>query len=114
MGKFAQGEVKYVERIPETLWAWLPEKKSGPIAPKWVKHWLTEFHKDLGYRGNEWPCDVARHSLASHYAALSGSVETVAAAINHKDSSTTLKYCLRRVSPDAGKAYFQILPKAIG
>ena len=97
MGKFAQGEVKYVERIPETLWAWLPEKKSGPIAPKWVKHWLTEFHKDLGYRGNEWPCDVARHSLASHYAALSGSVETMAA-----DSS-----------PPSGSGGFPDLPPAL-
>ncbi len=110
-GKFEQGEVEFVEGIPETLWHWLPKKRTGKIAPTNCGHLLTALHHDLGYsRSNPWPQDVARHTFVSHFAALVRNMEAVAFAINHKRASTTLKYYRRRVPRQEGERYFAMRP----
>jgi integrase len=112
VGKFAQGDTEFVERIPDSLWRWLPKTKSGPIAPPRVRLRLRAFRAALGYTlKNPWPKDVARHTFASHFAAKAGSLDAVAFALNHRGPSTTLKYYRKRVPQAAGEAYFSILPR---
>lgn len=110
VGKFAQGDVQFVERIPDALWHWLPNRKAGPVAPPNCKHLVSRLHQQAGYGGGKWPQDVARHTFVSHFASLNGSLEAVAYAINHKQSSTTLRYYRRRVSLAEAKAYFALRP----
>jgi integrase len=112
VGKFNQGEVEFVERIPEAVWRWLPKTKAGAIIQANHKHRLTAFHRRLGYsEARPWPQDVARHTFASHFAAQSGSLDAVAFALNHKRNSTTLKFYRQRVRKQDGVSYFKILPK---
>jgi site-specific recombinase XerD len=109
IGKFAQGEAEFVERIPPTVWRWLPRRETGRVAPPNCKHLMTSLHRIAGFNGN-WPQDVARHTFVSHFASLGGSLEAVAYAVNHKQASTTLKYYRRRVSLGEAKAYFALKP----
>lgn len=114
VGKFDQGEVEFVERIPKALWEWIPKGGVGRVAPANCKHLITSFHKALGYgNGNPWPNDVARRTFISHFAALRGSVEKAAEAANHRGKSTTLKYYRRRVSKSDGVEYFETTPALI-
>lgn len=111
VGKFEQGEVEFVERIPDAVWRWLPKKNAGPIVQANYKHRLTAFHRRLGYsRAVPWPQDVARHTFASHFAAQSGSLDAVAFALNHKSNSTTLRFYRQRVRKQDGVSYFKLLP----
>lgn len=113
VGKFAQGETEFVERIPPTLWRWLPKTKAGPIAPKDYPDKLAALRRELGYnRKNPWPNDVARHTFASHFAALTGNMEAVSFALNHRGKSTTLRFYRKRVPRADGIAYFQLKKKA--
>lgn len=111
VGKFSQGEEEFVEKIPDAIWLWLPKQAAGQIAPANYDHTVTAFHKELGYTsGNPWPQDVARHTFASNFAAITGSIEAVAAALNHKSRITTLKYYHRRVEKADAIKYFSQRP----
>lgn len=114
VGKFDQGDAEFVEKIPLTLWQWLPKDGEGRVAPLNIKHRITHLHKALGYEGkNTWPQDVARRTFISHFAALRGSVEKAAEVANHRSKSTTLKHYRRRVPKKEGVAYFETTPELI-
>ena len=111
VGKFSSSETEFVERFPDCLWHWLPDTKSGLIAPARCRLKMRAFRAALGYGEDiPWPKDVARHTFASHFAAECGSMDKVAFALNHRGPSTTLKYYRRRVSQADGIAYFALRP----
>lgn len=113
VGKFEQGDTKFVERFPDLLWAWLPKGRKGPLAPINCDHRLKAFHARVvdALKLEEWPQDVARHTFASHFVALTGSLEALAFTINHSRPATSLKYYRKRLPERDGIAYFKkILP----
>ena len=112
-GKHAQGDVEFVEGFHEVAWEWIPNRKSGPIAPMGFKAKLEALHHRLGFtKGNPWPQDVARRTALSHLISLTGSLERGARVALHSSPSTTLRFFRRRFPKTQAAAYYRLTPSA--
>lgn len=106
---------EFIEHIPPTVWAWIPEGRTGRIAPAVAARKVSRMKKLWGFgtKANRCPHDVARHSFASHMAAFTKSIAETSRALTHTSEATTKRYYLNRVSHEDAVAYFALTPSVV-
>ncbi len=97
--------------ILPTLKAWLNAfpAPAGRIVPSGARKKLDKIRAALGLK---WPHNALRHSFASYRFKVLQDAEKVMAETRHKNRNTFhTHYCNQGITEEAGKAYWEILPR---
>ena len=100
---------RLITELPNNLWDWLPEKKSGYVMSSWegMNQNRRRVFKNLGHK---YPPDGARHSFGS-YGYWAYGLEWTMHSMGHMDYRTFKTYYQnKKVSKKDSLDYFSIVP----
>ena len=98
---------RFISELPDNLWSWIPDKKSGPVMPSWkgMNQSRSRAVKRLGFK---YPADGARHSFGSYGYWMYG-LEWTMHAMGHMNYNTFKTYYMnKKVSKAEAEKYFSI------
>lgn len=114
------GKPRLLEHLPENLWSWLSEGKSGPIssvsstavtnAAQFAGGFLKREGDKKQVRIRPWPFDGMRHSFATYHIALHGDPGRTSLILGHEGKTTLLHNNYRGLATKAeAERYFGTL-----
>jgi hypothetical protein len=98
---------RFITGLPDNLWSWIPDKKSGPVMPSWkgMNQSRSRAVKRLGFK---YPGDGARHSFGSYGYWMYG-LEWTMHTMGHMNYDTFKTYYMnKKVSKAEAEKYFNI------
>ena len=98
---------RFISELPDNLWSWIPDKKSGPVMPSWkgMNQSRSRAVKRLGFK---YPADGARHSFGSYGYWMYG-LEWTMHTMGHMNYNTFKTYYMnKKVSKAEAEKYFSI------